>query len=313
MKLDPISREDFRRLEVQHRPPTEGKERIRFKCVPCGKSFNSRSQWTNHQQSRKHIALAGSDSQAVEEVIGNKAELDDNEEEWEDVDDEDGEALECEACLFCRKKSLNLIGNVKHMSVDHSFFIPDIEYLVDLERLLDYLGHKVGVGRECLWCDDNKSTVRGIQQHMMDKGHCKMKTDSDDGLAEFAEFYDFSSTHPDGDSADPSEGIPETELATNDNMELVLPSGAKVGHRSLAIYYKQSLRSEEKVQKVVEARKSRGHEVTSQQYQLMAWKRSTIAELKRKAKDHRFISKRKLKLQLKQNKLQTHFRAQILL
>lgn len=297
-------------MEAQHRPTAVVKEQIKFKCVPCGKSFSSRSQWTNHQQSRKHVALAGSDSVAVEEAIENK---DEDNEEWEDCEDEDSEALECNACLFCPKKSSCLLENIKHMSIEHSFFIPDVEYLTDLEKLLDYLAHKVGVGRECLWCDDHKSSVRGIQQHMSDKGHCKMNTDSGDGLTEFAEFYDFSSTHPDGDSADPSEEIIDDELVTNDNMELILPSGAKVGHRSLAVYYKQSLRSEEKIQKAVEARKNRGHEIVLQQYQMMGWQGSTIAELKRKAKDLQFISRRKLKLQLKQNKLQKYFRAQILL
>lgn len=311
MKLDPILYEDFQRLEAQHRPSAESKQRIKFKCLPCVKSFNSRSQWANHQQSRKHIALAGVESVVIEEVVENNDDTEENGEEWEDCDDEDGETFESSACLFCQKKSLNITDNVKHMSVAHSFFIPDVEYLVDLDGLLDYLWYKVGIGRECIWCDDYKSSVQGIQQHMTDKGHCKMNTDTGDGLAEFAEFYDFSSTHPDEDSA--SQEVTDNEIVMNDNMELVLPSGAKVGHRSLAVYYKQSLRSEEKVQKAIEARKNRGHEIVLQQYQMMGWKGSTITELKRKALDHQFISKRKLKLQLKQNKLQTHFRAQILL
>lgn len=43
-------------------------------------------------------------------------------------------------CLFCSHHSRSLNKNVLHMSRTHSFFIPDLEYLVDLRGLLAYLG-----------------------------------------------------------------------------------------------------------------------------------------------------------------------------
>ena len=55
-------------------------------------------------------------------------------ESWE------GDALGLEECLFCSHTSSSLEKNVTHMSSAHSFFIPDIEYLVDLEGLVTYLG-----------------------------------------------------------------------------------------------------------------------------------------------------------------------------
>jgi Zn ribbon nucleic-acid-binding protein len=55
-------------------------------------------------------------------------------EEWDD------DALSVEECLFCPHVSNSLEKNVKHMTVEHSFFIPDIEYLVDLEGFMSYLG-----------------------------------------------------------------------------------------------------------------------------------------------------------------------------
>ena len=55
-------------------------------------------------------------------------------ESWE------GEAVGMEECLFCSHISDSLEKNVEHMTVKHSFFIPDAEYLSDLEGLVIYLG-----------------------------------------------------------------------------------------------------------------------------------------------------------------------------
>lgn len=49
-------------------------------------------------------------------------------------------------CIFCSHHSEDLVENVKHMSVVHSFFIPDTEFITDLEGLLLYLGEKVARG-----------------------------------------------------------------------------------------------------------------------------------------------------------------------
>lgn len=43
-------------------------------------------------------------------------------------------------CLFCSHHSHSLSKNVAHMTKEHGFFIPDIEYLVDLRGLVAYLG-----------------------------------------------------------------------------------------------------------------------------------------------------------------------------
>lgn len=60
-----------------------------------------------------------------------------------DVDSDEtwsGEALSLEECLFCPHVSDTMENNIQHMTVEHSFFIPDIEYLVDLEGLMAHLG-----------------------------------------------------------------------------------------------------------------------------------------------------------------------------
>ena len=83
-----------------------------------------------------------------------------NDDDWEDVSDDDdvemsegeeedmeedeeleGDKLTLDQCLFCAHTSPGgLEENVKHMTVAHSFFIPDVEYLVDLEGLIKCLG-----------------------------------------------------------------------------------------------------------------------------------------------------------------------------
>jgi pre-60S factor REI1 len=60
--------------------------------------------------------------------------LSSSEEEWE------GEALGLEECLFCSSVSSSMENNLNHMSVKHGFFLPDADFLVDLEEMVSYLG-----------------------------------------------------------------------------------------------------------------------------------------------------------------------------
>ena len=59
-------------------------------------------------------------------------------ESWESWD---GEALGIEQCLFCPNVADSLEKNIEHMTVRHSFFIPDIEYISDMDGLICYLGN----------------------------------------------------------------------------------------------------------------------------------------------------------------------------
>lgn len=196
-------------------------------------------------------------------------------------------------CLFCPQTSASLEDNLTHMSVVHSFFIPDAEYLVDLSGLTTYLGEKIAVGNVCIYCNSKSRefrTLEAVRKHMLDKGHCKIAYDTEDDRLEISDFYDFSSSYPtddtpppkkarrairegdasgaraggeewedvdedsdneDGDvdevvdesdsESDSSDDVPDNELAYGDTeYELVLPSGARIGHRSMRRYYAQS-------------------------------------------------------------------------
>ena len=64
-----------------------------------------------------------------------------------------------------------------------------------------------------------------------------------EALLEYSDFYDYSSSYPEGEgsgSQDPDAEVEVNQL-DDDSYQLVLPSGAKIGHRSLARYYRQSL------------------------------------------------------------------------
>jgi pre-60S factor REI1 len=73
-------------------------------------------------------------------------------------------------CLFCSTISDSLEDNMTHMTKVHSFFIPDIEYLVDLQGLIRYLGEKISVGNVCLFCNGKGKgflSMDAVRKHMV--------------------------------------------------------------------------------------------------------------------------------------------------
>ncbi|EAU91378.1 cytoplasmic protein [Coprinopsis cinerea okayama7 len=184
-------------------------------------------------------------------------------------------------CLFCPHKSSSLEDSLTHMSLSHSFFIPDADYLIDIQGLITYLGEKIAVGNVCIFCNEKSKGFRSLEaarKHMIDKGHCKLAYDTENDRLELADYYDFSSSYPDSqlirrkvktpkaikeseewedvtdddgedadevvdvsDSESEEDELPESQITYGDSeYELVLPSGARIGHRSMRRYYAQS-------------------------------------------------------------------------
>uniref|UniRef100_H2YTM6 C2H2-type domain-containing protein n=1 Tax=Ciona savignyi TaxID=51511 RepID=H2YTM6_CIOSA len=240
---------------------------------------------------------------AMEEKERNKEEeerSDGSEEEWEDISDDDGNRTQkmigSKECLFCCRKSSNVERNVAHMSRIHGFFIPELQYLTDLEGLLSYLGEKVGVGNVCLWCNEHGHafySLKAVQAHMKDKGHMKMLSHGDASL-EYADFYNFSASYPDLDSDNEDEELPPVDVDDGDDedSELVLPSGARIGHRSLMRYYRQNFPPIERV-------KQRAGRIDRlmHQYRAIGWK-GTVAG-KKFERDMKFVQRMKSKFMQK--------------
>ncbi|PFH51974.1 hypothetical protein AMATHDRAFT_141083 [Amanita thiersii Skay4041] len=192
-----------------------------------------------------------------------------------DIDQKIGSAttrLSSTDCLFCTQTSSSLRSSLTHMSNVHSFFIPDIEYLVDLAGLINYLGEKIAIGNICMYCNGKGRqfhTLAAVRQHMVDKSHCKIAYDTEDDRLEISDYYDFTRSYPDSppkrdgitgeiitreeddewedvDDGDTSEDEilddPYNRVTYGDSeYELVLPSGSRIGHRSMRRYYVQSL------------------------------------------------------------------------
>lgn len=103
------------------------------------------------------------------------------------------------ACLFCTVKSDTFENTLTHMAVQHSFFVPDIEYVVDIRALLAYLQEKVFEFHVCLRCNGvgrGFQSTEAARKHMVDKGHCMLDY-SEQGQEELCDFFDFRPSYPD--------------------------------------------------------------------------------------------------------------------
>ena len=105
-------------------------------------------------------------------------------------------------CLFCNYDSPTLKLSVMHMTKYHGMFIPEQNYLTDLDGLITWLHGKIFDFHECLYCHKRKGVTEGIQTHMRDKGHCMIAFESEEDMIEVGQFYDFSSTYSDEEDSD---------------------------------------------------------------------------------------------------------------
>jgi len=325
-----------------------------FYCFTCKKAFGCDKAFQNHLFSKKHLQLdltsnkTKSDDDGIPVITTNEkrtekdalepdnlladsitktdtkkagvsifdddSDNDSEDDSWEEIA---GCPIPVNCCLFCSHESHDMDSNMEHMSAEHSFFIPDAEYCANLEGLLEYLGEKVGEGLVCLWCNDKgKSfyTLESVQQHMQDKGHCKILHEGDT-IFEYTDFYDYSSSYPDGADVNADEPFVPDVIHFNDNMQLVLPSGITLGHRSLKIYYKQYLRPSSQLMTRTSKSKQR---LLASKFKAIGYGSTSLAEAQQKHRDQmvfkRVRDKYQLRLGMKGNKTkQMHFRAQVLI
>jgi len=147
-----------------------------------------------------------------------------------------------EDCLFDSHKSLTLDENMEYMLNNFSFFIPSIDYLTDIVGLLDYLGQKITVGYQCIYCDKDFRTMRGARHHMFEKGHTMMQWENSSEYSEFYKFPESSTTI--AQLINENGEIEKSNLAYVEPMtgELILTgkNGTKtLGVRHFSTYYKQ--------------------------------------------------------------------------
>ncbi|XP_076439670.1 cytoplasmic 60S subunit biogenesis factor ZNF622-like isoform X2 [Babylonia areolata] len=327
-QMEPLSAEMFKiQMAAKQEKAAKEKESEDGFCVLCNKAFKSQNALDSHLRSKKHREMdaiaqkqgidksqmvtrstsKSSDQGEMEVESDEEEDKDSDEESW----DEGEEVLGLEECLFCSHISSALETNLSHMTTQHSFFLPDAEFISDLEGLVVYLGELISQGHMCLWCQDRSKlfrSVRAVQKHMVDKGHCKMKHD-DSSRAQYVDFYDYRSSYPDADEAGEGDETVDPEMLISGGFELVLPSGSTIGHRSLACYYKQNHGGR---QQVVKAKTPLSKVLAN--YKALGWTGATGAAVKQRARDVHYLQRMKqrfsMKVGTKANKMQFHYREQ---
>ena len=288
-------------------------------CQVCHKLFANAKSLESHEKSRKHKEMATKitdkptkqrekpKTEATPQTTPMDTKTDVEEEE-------ENEPLETTECLFCPNFENDMESNLLHMSKTHGFFIPDLEYLEDLEGLIEYLGYKVGVANLCLYCNERGKqfhSVEGVQHHMVEKGHCKILFEGDSAL-EYADFYDFTKSYPAckdvGVVLAEDTPIPDHSLIVNEDLELVLPSGMTVGHRYLKNFYKQRVPTNNRKKLTSAAR-------VMAQYRSIGWSKS-CDDGGRRERNERWAEKmrrqKSLNLGVRANKFQFHLRPQVI-
>ena len=105
-------------------------------------------------------------------------------------DDEDGEMEDDSEMIIDKQRQALPIGPnisifdnktfetteecLQSMVLSNGFFIPDSEYISDLEGLLLYCSEKVKLGGTCLYCQKRFRSGIACQHHMVQKSHCKL-------------------------------------------------------------------------------------------------------------------------------------------
>lgn len=342
-EMPPVTAEVYQQKVLEQRAEVEAQQQTKTKtmhCKLCNKTFSSENAYGNHMSSKKHKELeaakakkednlitkgltmesreTGSENTESEIAESSLCDKVDDDQSGDDDDDEEIEedTLEVTDCLFCPHRSVSLEDNMKHMTRSHSFFIPDLEFVVNLKGLVTYLCEKVGVGNMCLYCNDkgkNFFSTEAVQNHMVDKGHTKINYEGD-AVLEYADFYDFSSSYPDynpeeENSSDEIQGKENTLAVNEQTLELCLPSGAKIGHRNMRHIYKQNLPPER-------SRHAKVIQSIMADYKALGWHGTIESASRQKVKDVRLQNmqqaKRRVDVSVKANKLQKHFRPQVI-
>lgn len=342
-EMPPVTAEVFQQKVLAQKAEVEAQQQSKTKslhCQLCNKTFSSENAHSNHLSSKKHKDLEANKAKRqgsliTESQLSNNFKRKDSKEtdqqntesenaeslshngddDDDDDDDIEEDTLEVTDCLFCPHHSVSLEENLKHMTRSHSFFIPDLEYVVDLKGLVTYLCEKVGMGNMCLYCNDKGKSffsLEAVQSHMVDKGHTKMNYEGD-AVLEYADFYDFSSSYPDYNPDEENEGDEiqgrDGTLAVNEQtLELCLPSGAKIGHRNMRHIYKQNLPPER-------SHHSKVIQSIMADYKALGWHGTIASAARQKVKDVRLRNvqqaKRNVDISVKANRMQKHFRPQV--
>ena len=166
--------------------------------------ISGRDGKNNRRRKPAFATLRGGVTQEVEDVkqkvdaiiTQDQTMIDESEEgeEEEEVEEEPPEINPCQ-CPFDSHISSTPTTNLHYMKTHYSFFLPDYEYMNDLEGFLGYCNEKVRWGTTCLYCQKSFTSAEGTVKHMRDKRHCKILYESGVDMEEYDVFYDFTNMY----------------------------------------------------------------------------------------------------------------------
>jgi pre-60S factor REI1 len=275
VNMVPVSQEEFERKLAESQTEVPETVAMALACRACNKKFKSDEQLEQHLQSKKHLKAAQGKTTAevVEKRPAGKKPAAAEEEATSEAEAvakriEKGRRLGFVECVFCSHKSETAEETAEHMSDAHGFFIPDVEFLVNLEGLLSYLGDKVGVGFCCVYCHRVFESMQAARQHMDALSHAKMvfNDDEDAEAGEYDEFYDFADTY----GEDAVRRLPELVLSADGTQLRLGDSGKSIGHRDMRPYYEQNVRDPSEKQLAVAALPGARHRLLKK-YKALGW------------------------------------------
>lgn len=159
--------------------------------------------------------------------------------------------LDLTDCFYCGVSLDTIDDNIQHLLLNHSLYIPNLNYLSDKEGLIRFLSDTIVLDKECIKCGYTSNKLMGIRQHIIAKGHVYIPYETKEMRSFIDKYYDFTiimdehEDSSDGEIDDESDLKDEYTVATIDStgIELALPNGFKLGHRSMSKYYRQNLSS----------------------------------------------------------------------
>jgi pre-60S factor REI1 len=265
-----------KRRKEEERDEEEKSQRLR--CEVCRKDFATRNAEKQHYRSKKHReAIKRAERRRNKSKTAEEPSATAKTKSAAPPVFEPRKILPTD-CLFCTQKSKSLEQNLHHMNEKHEFVLPEADSICNANGLVEYLGEKVGVGHLCLWCQRGFSSIPAVRAHMIDRGHCRIPFEVKYDLEEYFEFYKYGPLRADSSDAahawhaaveacsssttssfsssskyKPSEWGRILEI--DENEELVLHDGRRVGNRKYKHIYKQNFAPEDDRPEVLANRK----------------------------------------------------------
>jgi len=255
-KMAPLTLEMYEQVMIDLRDDKESKvkKNIQYGCRICKKRFRSEETLMNHLQTKKHKQKIKKEEKKLGRELqkydytyeSNLDEISENTSQTS-VRTESTiplQSLPANHCLCCPKQFESPGECLDHMT-SHGFFIPFIENVVSIEKLLGFLGEVIGEAGQCPYCYKSFSSLEGVWHHMEATGHHQMSLRDEDNP--FDEFYDFSpkvemQENELGELVPVNKEEKRRPVGVNDFNELVLSDGTTIGHRSHIKIYRQAIK-----------------------------------------------------------------------